>query len=219
MSWVMRNNKTNNSNAADAVIILGGGIAKKGALLGNTKERLNFFLRIKKKFISIPIVLSGRCNGFMKEKPLVTEAEAMKAFLVRKGIDSEHIYLEKQSLDTISNAVFSRQIVDQHQDWKWIALITSDYHMERALWIFSRIFGSSYRFNSFPASSGGLIQEKRKDYELYLLDIAKKFLANVPTDSNELVKLLRKRHPFYSRSKEARMLLKEIGERKRKISA
>ena len=219
MSWVMRNNKINNSNAADVVIILGGGIGGSGKLLSSTRRRLDFFLGMKQKFVSTPIILSGWCTGFMKEKPLITEAEAMRAILARRGIDSKYIYLEKQSLDTISNAVFSKQLVGKNRGWKRIVLITSDYHMQRALWIFRRIFGNSYRFIPFPAPSGGLIQKKRKDYELYLLDIAKKFLANTPTDSHELIKLLRKKHPFYSRSKEAKILLKEIGGRKRKISA
>ncbi|MDP3093263.1 MAG: YdcF family protein [bacterium] len=115
----------------DVVIVLGGGIDRQGRILQAPKERLDGFLRNKEKFPGIPVLLSGRWSGLAKETPKITEAQAMKDYLVSKRVKTKRIYRETKSLDTISNAVFSKQVMEneKHRSWKRILLITSDWHM------------------------------------------------------------------------------------------
>lgn len=80
--------KVNNKKTADIVIILGGGIELSGELGKNTKERLELFLRAGRGSVSAPILLSGRWSGSLKNKPQITEAEAMKKYLVEHGVGS-----------------------------------------------------------------------------------------------------------------------------------
>ena len=75
------------------------------------------------------IVSGGQGNG-----ESVTEASAMKEWLIREGISPERIFEEDQSLDTEENLGFSRDILLQNPELgKSISIITNDFHMYRAL--------------------------------------------------------------------------------------
>lgn len=105
---------------ADAIIVLGHKLTKKG-LSKTGKERLDKAAELHK--IAKKIVVSGK------------EAEAMKKYLAGKGI--KEIILEKKSKDTWSNAINTRELVNEKK-WKSVIVITSDYHMERVKKIFSK---------------------------------------------------------------------------------
>lgn len=208
----------NNTRKIDAIVILGGGITAEGVLSHATRERLDCFLKKRKALSRASIILSGRWSGFMKVEPRITEAQEMKEYLIKHGVGAHQIIIESESLDTISNAVFVRQVVDRHRHWKKILLITSDWHMERALWIFQRILVKSYKVTPLSIVSEKATKERR-DYEKYLLAVAKRFLKDPPTSSKELIKLLKTEHPFYSKSEKALQLLKAILTHKEKMSA
>jgi len=202
----------------DVIIILGCGINEQGAVSKITKERLNVFLERKNKFSDIPILLSGCCSGLKRNKPKITEAQAMKKYLIAKGINPARIYLEMKSLDTVSNAIFSEKIVKKHKNWKHILLITSDWHMKRALWIFQRVFNNSYNIYAFSAASPEKDQKKRKLYEACLLVFAKRILNKIQPAKQGMDKMLQEIHPFYSHSGIAKKLLREIIVKRKRLS-
>jgi len=159
----------------DVIIILGGGIDDQGEISKVTKERLDRFLKENNKFADALILLSGRWGGLAKlarGMPEITEAQAMKEYLITKGINSKRICLEMKSLDTVSNAVFSKEIIERHKGWSKILLITSDWHMKRALWIFQKVFGRQYQIHTFSVTSDKK-SDDRKVCENYLLVVAK----------------------------------------------
>lgn len=203
----------------DVAVVLGGGITADGASSSATIERLDCLLKKKERLPQVPVILSGCWSGFTKMKPHTTEAQEMKKYLVKHGIGARQIIMESKSLDTISNAVFVRRIVERHRNWKKILLITSDWHMGRALWIFQRTLGKKYQVIPLFVMSKKPTKEQRRDYEKYLLVVSKRFLKNIPTSNNELIKLLKTEHPFYSKSEKARNLLKTITAHKVKMSA
>jgi uncharacterized SAM-binding protein YcdF (DUF218 family) len=129
---------------------------------------------------------------------------------------SNKIYLEEKSLDTISNAVFSKEIVDRHKDWKNIFLLTSDYHMKRSLWLFKKIFDKPFHVYPFPIVSK-FEEAGRKKYEDFLLTISKKIVKDILSNNQSITKMLRKVHPFYSHSKPAKELLKKIVDKRKEL--
>lgn len=133
----------------EVIIILGGGVDKQGAVSTTTKERLDGFLKKRNNLSGISILLSGRWSGLAKDAPKITEAQSMKEYLIMKRVNPKRIYLETKSLDTLSNAVFSREIMKKHKSWKNVLLATSDWHMKRALWIFKKVFGRQYHIYAF----------------------------------------------------------------------
>ena len=83
-----------------------------------------------------------------------TEAAAMAKDVTKKGIDRQRILLEEKALDTIQNAYYSLQKMDdlyslsQANKTAEIHLLTSVHHMPRASWIF-RVMSKAMRVSIF----------------------------------------------------------------------
>ena len=63
----------------------------------------------------------------------VSEAEAMEKYLLEKGIPAEMIIKEDQSTTTYENLQNSKAIIDSRPGSKYTVLVTSNYHVYRAL--------------------------------------------------------------------------------------
>lgn len=60
----------------------------------------------------------------------ITEAEAMKTYLLEKGIEENRLILEADSTSTYENILFSKRYLPSSTSS--ITIITSDYHLARA---------------------------------------------------------------------------------------
>lgn len=67
----------------------------------------------------------------------VSEAEAMKRFLLKNGIRNERLLLEPASTSTYENIYFSIKLLPD--SIKQITIITSDYHLARARMIAEKL--------------------------------------------------------------------------------
>lgn len=61
----------------------------------------------------------------------ISEAASMNNYLIAKGIDKTRIILEDKAVDTRENLEFSKEIIGDSS--KSIVIVTSDFHMYRAL--------------------------------------------------------------------------------------
>ncbi|MEJ8757091.1 YdcF family protein [Pontibacter sp. H259] len=68
----------------------------------------------------------------------VPEAEQIEKVLLMAGVAEEDIITEKNSRNTHENAVNTANILAQHQEWKKRLLVTSAFHMRRALGCFKK---------------------------------------------------------------------------------
>ncbi|MFN7065452.1 MAG: YdcF family protein [Aquificaceae bacterium] len=111
---------------ADALVVLGGGSYKTGILKEDSTKRLLTGFILHKRY-SLPIILSG-------SSPVgnLPEAETMRQLLEELGVDSKNIITEVKSRDTYENAIYVKEIC-QRYGFKRIALITSAYHIPRAV--------------------------------------------------------------------------------------
>lgn len=57
----------------------------------------------------------------------------MKRYLLEKGIPADHILMEDQSTTTMENIRNSKAIIDAREGRKYTALVTSNYHVYRAM--------------------------------------------------------------------------------------
>ena len=62
----------------------------------------------------------------------ISEAECMYRWLVAKGIDGDRIYKEDESTSTEENISFSKEVIEENNLNKEIAIVTSEYHSYRA---------------------------------------------------------------------------------------
>lgn len=110
----------------DAVVVLGGGSYRTGVLREDSMKRLLAGFLLHKKE-NIPVVLSGG-----SPPGSLPEAEVMKQLLVELGVDEKSIITEVRSRDTRENALYVKEICER-RSYKKVALVTSAYHMPRAV--------------------------------------------------------------------------------------
>ncbi|WP_448583863.1 YdcF family protein [Thermocrinis sp.] len=115
----------------DAIVILGGGAYGTGILKEDSTKRLltGFILH---KQTGLPLILSGGAS--MSALP---EAEIMKSMLANLGVDKNSLYVDVKSRDTGENAMEVKALC-QRLKCKRIILVTSAYHMKRAVMSFER---------------------------------------------------------------------------------
>lgn len=78
---------------------------------------------------------------------IMPEGEAMKAYLVRRGLDEKRIYVEDKSTSTQENIKFAADIIEREGLNKNVVMATDDFHQWR-----SQIFGKQ---NGLTCASAG----------------------------------------------------------------
>lgn len=123
----------------DVILMLGGGatldtpdIDGKGQLSSNGANRLLTVLRLYKQ-TGLPILLSGG----QVFSDYGNESDIAKRELLSLGVPESKIFIENKSRNTEENAQFSKQLLDQ-KGWHKPVLVTSAFHMERAVLDFKK---------------------------------------------------------------------------------
>ena len=114
----------------DYVIIHGAGLLRGDQLSRLLKDRLDKAVSVYKKDPTPPKLIPSGGKG---EDETVSEAEAMKRYLMEQGIPEEDILPEDRSKTTYENLAYSKAILDGREGEKYTALVTSNYHVYRAL--------------------------------------------------------------------------------------
>lgn len=125
------------SESADVIIVLGGGTTGRSRFkpevdLGPSGSRLLHGFRLYKAGKAPLLLLSG---GSLWTRP--TEAEQMRGVLSEWGVPDGAMILEDESRNTRENAVASLRLMQQ-RGFKRALLVTSAFHMPRALAIFQK---------------------------------------------------------------------------------
>jgi len=84
--------------------------------------------------------------------PLVKKGE------LYKGDDTENVFLEKVSRNTLENAIYARDLITKHRVSS-IKLITSRYHMKRATLIFRNALAKDVAIYPHPVDSRNLKED------------------------------------------------------------
>jgi uncharacterized SAM-binding protein YcdF (DUF218 family) len=177
-------------------ILLGGGITKEGKLPHDTLRRIKKTHFLLKQEKLNKIILTGGYTS--KNHPKLSEAKLMQTNLLAQGIKRTQLILDEQAKDTLGNAIFSKKLCLTHNLPKKITLITSNYHMSRALRIFQHIFGKSYTFHAVKSKPFILHKIQNSLQELESDGLDQLFLSQVKVgDHRKAEKLLFKFLPFY----------------------
>ena len=114
----------------DYVIIHGAGLLEGDRISKLLADRLDKAIEVYHKDPTPPILIPSGGKG-SDEK--LSEAEAMEKYLLEKGIPAHMIIKEDKSATTYENLEFSKAIIDSFEGPKYTALVTSNYHVYRAL--------------------------------------------------------------------------------------
>lgn len=114
----------------DYVIIHGAGLLDGDRVSKLLADRLDKAIEVYQKDPTPPIMIPSGGKG---SDETISEAEAMARYLIGKGIPPEKIIKEDRSLTTFENIKFSKRIIDSREGSKYTVLVTSNYHVYRAL--------------------------------------------------------------------------------------
>ena len=114
----------------DYVIIHGAGLLEGGRVSKLLADRLDKAISVYQKDPTPPVLIPSGGKGSDEQ---LSEAEAMGTYLLDKGIPEEMIIKEDQSKTTLENLKNSKAIIDAQPGPKYTALVTSNYHVYRAL--------------------------------------------------------------------------------------
>lgn len=114
----------------DYVIIHGAGLLHGDQLSKLLRDRIDKAIEVYRKDPTPPKIIPSGGKGADES---ISEAEAMKQYLLEKGIPESDIILEDASKTTLENLKYSKQILDGIDGRKYTALVTSNYHVYRAL--------------------------------------------------------------------------------------
>ena len=114
----------------DYVIIHGAGLIDGSKVSKLLSDRIDKAILVYSTDPSPTILIpSGGKGG----DETVSEAEAMAGYLREKGIPEKDILLEDRSATTMQNLENCKALIDAREGRKYTALVTSNYHVYRAL--------------------------------------------------------------------------------------
>lgn len=118
------------------IAVMGYYLHSDGRLRDQLVARLNVALESAKKYPNCYILCTG--GGTASENEKATEAGQMAKWLIRKGIDPDRIIVEDDAMSTIQNAQYGcRLLYRDYPQVKYLAVVTSDYHIFRSCLYFN----------------------------------------------------------------------------------
>ena len=114
----------------DYVIIHGAGLLRGKEVSKLLADRIDKAIEVYQKDPTPPILIPSGGKGDDED---ISEAEAMEKYLVEHGIPKDNIIKEDRSMTTRENLLFSKKIISQRGGSPYVALVTSNYHVYRAL--------------------------------------------------------------------------------------
>jgi uncharacterized SAM-binding protein YcdF (DUF218 family)/glycosyltransferase involved in cell wall biosynthesis len=116
---------------ADAIVVFAGGVGESGRAGGGAQERLKQAIDLYRGGYAPYLVFS---SGFVYS---FHEADAMRALAIDQGVPAGVIALEERATNTYQNVRNVDEILRDHR-WRKILLISSPYHMRRALLVWHK---------------------------------------------------------------------------------
>jgi uncharacterized SAM-binding protein YcdF (DUF218 family) len=139
---------TQPAKAQMMVVIVLGNQLESSTIHQHLRGRVELGVRLFRQEDAEGLILTG---GQTNPAVDTTEAEVMQNYAIHQGVDSDDIFIEPRGEDTVGNAYFSRRIVERHLSTnttptsaQTVRLATSCYHVARACYVFSIVFGDRY---------------------------------------------------------------------------
>jgi uncharacterized SAM-binding protein YcdF (DUF218 family) len=130
------------NGAPDGIIVLGGALdelvsAARGApALNEAAERMTAAVDLARRYPGARLIFSGGHGRLIAGT--MTEADVARHLFVQLGVPPERITVEDKSRNTFENALLTKALARPQPGERWL-LVTSAYHMPRAVGIFREV--------------------------------------------------------------------------------
>ncbi len=178
----------------DAVICLSNAFDSYLKLNEESRERLDLAAQIFKAYEARKLVTLGW--AYHAGTP-VSLAQAMASYAqTHHQIAQQDIHIEARPKDTVGEAIYLATDCLPRYHWKYIAIVTGDWHLPRARHVFAHIFGSHCQISWFTIASADSyhrVEHSNRSQELF-----DAMVKNIPAgDVENLYSVIRKEHPLY----------------------
>lgn len=146
-SIIIYNGHHHDTEKPDYLVVLGAGLRGR-SISASLLYRLETALDFHDMYPDLKIVVSG---GQGKGEDM-TEALAMKNFLVDNGVDPSLIIMEDKSTNTYENFLYSKNVLEEEtvkEDFT-ITIISNNFHMYRAKFLAKEV---GFNTHGYPAPS------------------------------------------------------------------
>jgi len=117
---------------SDAIVVFAGGVGESGRPGVAGQERIARAIELFKAGVAPRMIIS---SGFVLA---LKEAQVMKATAVDNGVPAEAILLEERAANTYENVTLTYRIL-QDEGWRRVSLVSSPYHMRRAMLTWKKV--------------------------------------------------------------------------------
>lgn len=117
---------------ADAIVVFAGGVGESGKAGQGYEERIYHAAELYRQGYADKLIFSSGYSYFLEE------ALVMKAVAVSLKVPEASIILEDKAKSTYENIKFTKEILD-NKKIDSILLVSSPYHMRRALLVFNKV--------------------------------------------------------------------------------
>ena len=127
----------------DGIIVLGGAedlgpYARWGGLeVNEAAERLIAGVELARRFPEAKLIYTGGTAGLFGNPDSGAPSRMVNAFWLEMGVPEQQITLESKSRTTSENAILTKAVVQPQQGQTYV-LVTSAWHMPRAMEAFTR---------------------------------------------------------------------------------
>lgn len=124
---MFRASKDSPKNGNTTLVVLGCKV-RNGVPSEMLRLRLDAAYVFLAEHTGTPVVVSGGQGS----DEIISEAQCMKEYLVKRGISEERIYMEDKSASTEENLKFSLELIEKEGLCRDITIVTDGYHQFRA---------------------------------------------------------------------------------------
>jgi uncharacterized SAM-binding protein YcdF (DUF218 family) len=184
-----------NNTQYQAVIVLANLMDRQGNLNAETRARVERAAQAVEEGVAPLLVL---CGWAYRHDSDICIADAMKRYAIEElEIAGSAIITEPASRDTVGDAVFTKRNLAAPLCWTRVLLVTSDYHLPRALAIFSFVYGPGITVDGLAAASAD--GERFGESETQSMDAFRNTFEGINAgDDLAIFERLQTRHPFYN---------------------
>jgi len=172
-----------------AAVVLGSGMTADGGATPVTEMRARAAARLLAASKGqMKVICSGSRPPDDKGTHGMTEAKVMADIIASEGIARDRILLEDQSFDTLGNAIFTVDRFLKGKKGGTLYVVTSPFHMERALYLFRHALGSGWTVVPYEAPEW--VNETRQSGAVAALGRAEQFCSG--TEEGDIAALRKK---------------------------
>lgn len=150
---------------SEIAVVLGAGLEDDGGPTETTLARADAAASLARER-DIGFIVSGSHGD--EPTPQHTEAHFMAERLAANGIPRSRIFLEDESRDTVANAALVAERYLAEIAPRPLVIVTSPFHMARALAIFAMVLGPSWPLEGQLARHTGQDEAREPTETLYL---------------------------------------------------